>query len=323
MAMTVSRCRCLGAALIAACIFRTLELAAQDSHIRLPAADVERLMREGPITPLAGEGSRFEGDRTQHVLVRFAADTAFEVKWAEAPPGGQTFNNQPRYEVAAYELQKLFLDEPDYVVPPTVLRMVPLSQYRQRAPAADPTWKDASSVLGVLQYWTEGVTGKDVFDERRAERDSVYARHLGDLNILTYLIRHGDSNDGNVVISSDSASPRLFAVDNGVAFASPPSDRGTKWREIRVKRLPGRTVERLRKIDQELLVRALGVLAQYELRTGEYAATPPSENVNARNGVRRSGSVLQLGLTSAEINDVRERLESLLKAVDKGKLKTF
>jgi hypothetical protein len=296
---------------------------AQDSHILLRVADAERLMREGAIQPVAGEGSRFKGDRTQHVLVRFTEDTAFEVKWAEAPAGGRAFNNEPRYEIAAYELQKLFLDEPDYVVPPTVLRMLPLSRYRERVPSAEPTWEGAASVLGVLQYWTVGLTAKDVFDERRAERDSVYARHLGDLNTLTYLIHHGDSNEGNVLVSDDPASPRVFAVDNGVAFASPPSNRGTKWRELRVKRLPARTVDRLRQIDRERLDRTLGVLAQFELRGGEYVPVAPGTNVNARLGVRQSGSVLQLGLTSMEIDGVRDRLERLLRDVDTGKLKTF
>jgi hypothetical protein len=280
-------------------------------------------MREGTLKPLAGEGSRFKGDRTQHVLLQFARDTAFEVKWAEAPAGGQAFNNEPRYEVAAYALQKLFLDEPDYVVPPTVLRMIPLPQYRERVPTADPTWEDAKSVLGVLQYWTAGVTADGVFDTRRAERDSVYARHFGDMNILTYLIRHGDSNEGNVVISDDPASPRVFSVDNGVAFSSPPSNRGTKWREIRVKRLPARTVDRLRQIDEETLTRALSVIAQFTMQGGEFVPAPPAENLNERLGVRRSGTVLQLGLTSTEIDGVRDRLEHLLRDVDKGKYKTF
>ena len=50
--------------------------------------------------------------------------TVLGVKWARTPPGGRTLNNQPQYEIAAYRLQKMFLDPPHYVVPPTVMRLM-------------------------------------------------------------------------------------------------------------------------------------------------------------------------------------------------------
>jgi hypothetical protein len=295
----------------------------QDGHIMYPVDTIERRLRDMPFQPLAQEGSRFTGDRTQHALLRFADSSAMEVKWAKAPEGGEAFNNQPRYELAAYELQKLFLNEPDYVVPPTVVRMIPLDEYRRYNKNVQPTFSKAKSVLVVLQYWTMDVTADGVFDRKRAERDTVYARHLGDLNVLTYLIRHSDSNKGNVMIATDTANPRLFAVDNGVAFASPPSSRGTDWARLRVDKLPAATVQRLRKITSQALADSLGVVAQFELRDGTYVPAPRGPNVDRTLGVRKSGSTLQLGLTRSEIEGVRDRLEQLLSDVDKGRIKTW
>jgi len=299
-------------------------LRSQDRNIGMPAARIEAYLRDSVLKPVASEGSRFKGDRTEHVLLSFNEATAIEVKWAVAPTGGEAFNNQPRYEAAAYELQKLFLDDRDYVVPPTVLRMVPQSVFAASSGLkGQPTFEDSPAVLVALQYWTMDVTPDGVFDPKRADRDSVYARHLGDLNILTYLIRHMDANKGNMLISADSANPRLFAVDNGVAFASKPSNRGTDWQKMRVDRVPAATAARLRSINEASLTTALGVVAQFERRGDDYVSTPAGPNLDADKGIRRKGSTLQIGLTSYEIEGVRDRLKSLVKDIDRGRIKTF
>ncbi len=299
-------------------------LASQDGNIGMRAARIEANLRDSTLKPVASQGSRFKGDRTEHVLLAFNDTTAIEVKWAVAPTGGEAFNNQPRYEAAAYELQKLFLDERDYVVPPTALRMVPQGVFAaSQGLKGEPTFQDSPAVLVELQYWTMGVTPEGVYDTRRAGRDSVYARHLGDLNILTYLIRHRDANKGNMLLSADSANPRLFAVDNGVAFASPPSNRGTDWEKMRVDRVSAATVARLRSINEASLTTALGVVAQFERRGDDYVTTPAGPNLDPDKGVRHKGSTLQLGLTSYEIEGVRDRLKSLLKDIDRGRIKTF
>jgi hypothetical protein len=299
-------------------------LTSQDANITMPAARIETLLRDSAFRPVAAQGSRFKGDRTEHVLLAFNDSTAIEVKWAVAPRGGEEFNNQPRYEAAAYELQKLFLDERDYVVPPTVLRMVPQSVFASSPGLkGEPTFEGGQSVLVALQYWTAGVTPDDVFNPKRADRDSLYARHLGDLNILTYLIRHRDANKGNMLLSADTANPRLFAVDNGVAFNSPPSNRGTDWQFMRVKRVSARTADRLRGITDSSLTAALAVVAQFERRGDDYIATALGPNLDSGEGVRRNGATLQFGLTSMEIDGVGDRLKQLLKEIDKGKIKTF
>ena len=311
----------IAASLLGAAVATTAR--SQDPIIRLPTDSIERLLRSAPYTVVAGQGSRYEGDRTQHLLLSFDSTTALEVKWAKAPIGGQAFNNQPRYEAAAYELQKLFLDPPNYVVPPTVLRMVPLSEVAQRDEYAERTFENAASVLVVVQYWADDLTDKNVFDKKRAEHDSAYARHLGDLNVLTYLIRHNDANAGNILISKDSTNPRLFAVDNGVSFASPPSNRGSFWRDFRVTRLGRTTADRLLQIRREDLDRALGVIAQFALREGQYHEAERGASIDEDSGVRKKGDVLQLGLTASEIGGVHDRLKSLVKRIQDGKLPTF
>lgn len=282
--------------------------------------DLESWMLNSELRIVNVHGSRKPGDRTQRVAVGLPDSTVMVLKWANAPRGGAAFNNEPRYEAAAYQLQKMFLDEPEYVVPPTVLRTFPLSFVSTHIPGTAATWDDAQSVLVVLSYWLSQVTPDQFWDEKRAQTDTVYARYLGNMNILTYLIRHSDGNVGNFLISSTGTVPRLFSVDNGVSFRSPPSDRGLEWRSLRVKRLPAHTVERLRALSPELLRAELGVLAEFEVRDGQLVAAARGVNLDPRRGVRRRDGRVQIGLTEAEIGDVVERIQRLLERIDRGQI---
>jgi hypothetical protein len=75
----------------------------------------------------------------QRAALEFADSLIILAKWARAAPGGDTFNNALRYELAAYAIQELFLDQPDYVVPPTVARAVPRGSSRARTDGASGT----------------------------------------------------------------------------------------------------------------------------------------------------------------------------------------
>ena len=125
------------------------------------------------------------------------------------------------------------------------------------------------------------------------------------------------------MISMDPANPRIFAVDNGVAFASEARNRGHELRDIRVDRLPRSTIERLRGLTLEDFQRALGVVAQFEVDAGRFVAADPSENLNPERGIRHEGMVLQLGLTRREIESVYRRVERLLDRVDSGRYELF
>ena len=79
------------------------------------------------------------------------------VKLRKAEPGANSFNNVPRYDLAAYELQKLFLDPAEYVVPPTALRMVPLADFAKYSPDVYRTFPTADQVVAVVQYWLSDI----------------------------------------------------------------------------------------------------------------------------------------------------------------------
>jgi hypothetical protein len=297
---------------------------AVDVNIPVDSGTLERQLGTEPLEIVTAEISRpkAKGDITLKAEVSCAGGPAFRVKLRRAEPGAEDFNNRPRYDLAAYELQKLFLDADDYVVPPTALRMVPLDELLEYAPEARPTFRGSDEVLVVLQYWLQEVKViADVYDPALFAADPGYARHVGQLNVLTYLIEHGDGNVGNFLLSRAESSPRVFSVDNGVAFAYNESDRSEIWKKLRVDRLPADTVERLRRITREDLHRRLGVLAQWRLEGGSWIAVPPGENIAPQRGVRETDDVVQLGLRKSEIDRLGRRLSELLGLVDSGRVK--
>lgn len=301
----------------------TATVAAQDANYLLPVDSLEIRLRSGPLNIIDFRGSRAEGDRTQRITLSYDGGGPMVAKLARAPRGGSAFNNEPRYELAAYEIQRLFLTPDEYAVPPTVLRAQPLAWMKQHDNNASRTFDNAESVVMILQYWLLQVTPDNFYDKDRAESDTVYARYLGNFNILTYLIRHNDSNEGNFLISRSATAPRVFSVDNGLAFSSEVSDRGYEWRRIQVKRLPHATVERLRTITPERLQEKLGVLAQFEEQGGQLVAMVPGPNLDEGRGVRRKDGLVQFGLTENEIRGIASRLRSLLENIDKGDIEVF
>lgn len=302
--------------------------AAQDGNILMPVDSIEKRLASEPFRVIDRRASRgLDGERTSRTALSFPDGTLIVVKWARAARGGDAFNNSARYEMAAYELQKLFLGQDEYVVPPTVARAFPLAEYA-RLDAEDvngrPTFGDTRSIVAVLQYWLSSVTPKDFWDEDRLDADSVYARHFGNFNLLTYLIQHMDSNVGNFLISTVPDNPRVFAVDNGVAFSSVESDRGTTWRRLRVDRLPAATVDRLRQLSRDDLEQSLGTVAEFRvLEDGTLEAAEPTAPMDSGRGVRESDDRIQLGLTRMEIESVWNRVRNVLRLVDAGRLEVF
>jgi hypothetical protein len=241
-----------------------------------------------------------------------------------APPG-DGFNNEPRYELASYRLQAMFLDEEDYVVPPQVLRAMPINQYREYSSARNPTIRGTESMLFLLSYWIQNlaVDTVDPFDADLFEWDDSYAYHFANTNILTHLIDHRDGNHGNVIVSMDPMNRRVFAVDNDVAFRSQTSDLGDRWRRLHVDQIPAKTVERLRQITREDLERELGVVAEFQIVDGHLVEVEFGPNLRANRGVRTEGDRVQFGLTEREIRDVENNIRNLLRDVDRGRIQTF
>jgi len=296
---------------------------AQDANITQPVADLERLLAAEPLVITQAEISRpkAKGDITLRADVSFGEAPPLRVKLRKAEPGADSFNNVPRYDLAAYELQKLFLDSPEYVVPPTALRMVPLADFAKYSPGVARTFSSADQVLAVVQYWLSDITVvADVYDPARFAADPVYARHIGQLNVLTHLIRHRDSNLGNFLIGKAERGARVFSIDHGVAFASEESDRGDVWKDMRVNRLPDDTIARLRLITPQLLTDRLGVLAQWRLESRSYVPVASGTNLGDNRGVRRKGNDLQMGLNKSEIRAIHRLLTKLLERVDAGEI---
>jgi len=295
--------------------------AAQDSNITQPIADLERLLAAEPLVITRAEISRptAQGDITLRADVSFGGAPPLRVKLRKAEPGADNFNNVPRYDLAAYELQKLFLDPAEFVVPPTTLRFVARADFAKHQPDLARTFSAADQVLAVVQYWLADIASPaDVYNAARFDADPRYARHIGQMNVLTHLIEHRDANLGNFLIGKAETGARVFSIDHGVAFASADSDRGEAWKDIRVNRLPADTVARLRTITLPLLEQRLGVLAQWRLEGDRFVPVTLGPNLSERRGVRRTDKDLQMGLTGKEISSVHWLLTRLLKRIDAG-----
>jgi hypothetical protein len=296
------------------------------SSIEHPVAYIEARLR-GPIEVVeaAQARPRIEGDRSARVVLAGLEGAAnLNAHWKPVAPPGRGFNNEPRYILAAYEFQKLFLDECEYVVPPVALRALSTTDYAQLRGEAPATLRGNSSVLFLLSYWLNNVTNRDPWEPARFEAEPRYARHWGNLNILTHLIDHKDNNLGNLLISEDPEDPRVFSVDNDVAFASEASDRGVTWSRLQVQRLPADTLARLRTITLEQLERELGVLVEFRVVDGLLMPVDtPGANFSPRNGVRSAGDRVQFGLTTNEIRTLHRRIGSLVSQADRGEVQAI
>lgn len=312
--------------LLAGLLVAAIAAQAQDANIPFPVPELERTLAYDPFTIVTAEISRpkARGDITLKADVSFDGRPPIRIKLRKAEPGADDFNNQPRYDIAAYQLQTMFLDPADYVVPPTSLRFLPIEEFRKYSRDVERTFVGADEVLAVLQYWLQEVkVVEDVYSPALYASDPVYARHVEQMNVLTWLIDHGDSNVGNFLISRAEQGPRVFSVDNGVAFASDSSNRGRLWDDMRVPKLPASTVERLRRITGADLDARLGVVAQWRQQGDRFVPVPPGPNLRPARGVRRVGDELQLGLTGAEIDKIRKNLERLIEMIDDGSIKTY
>lgn len=302
----------------------------------LPAARIERWLKSGAFAithaAVTGHGATAPHKMRVRITDPDASDISFSVKFKPVPDDFDNFNNSPRRELAAYQLQQLFLDENDYVVPPTILHCIALGDrdladegmLSKLEPFSEGD-TGANCSLGILAYWLENVTGDDVLDEKRAARDRRYREHLGDLNALTILVGHQDNlGAAKFLLATDPQRPRVFSVDNGLSLDAmgdnPIRFFSSAWSDRRVDWMAERTVKRLRGIDRRELEK-LSVLAQLEVRGDTIASVAETAPLDRNEGVRQTGRVLQLGLTAEEITDVSEHLDELLDSIASGESK--
>ncbi len=248
-----------------------------------------------------------------------------DAKWKTAPAGGDGWNNSPRREIGAYAVQELFLDPDDYPVPPVVARGISLSAYGVVDKDATPNIEGTRCVFGAMAAWLESVAQPEhAFDPKRFSEDRRYAFHFANLNLLAYLIAHRDARSNNFLMPKDPSNPRVFSIDNGIAFGGVLYNFLT-WHfdEIRTSGLPKPSIDRLRRVSRAKLA-GLGVLG--ELRAdpaGVLQAATPGENLDPQTGMRVAPGRIQFGLTLEEIDAIAARLEALLERIDAGELAVF
>ncbi len=248
-------------------------------------------------------------------------------KWKEMPRGTlDAHNDSPRRQIAAYELQKLFLAPEDYVVPTAMAHCAPLLVSGENVTVRmRPTLPGSACTLGLVQVWLENVTSSDsLYEEARFVSDPVYAYYLANFNLFTYLSDFADPKKSNFLVSTEPDRRQVFCFDNDIAFEEsfrmPFVDR---WNVIFVPALRRDSIERLRRVRREDLDR-LAIVAQFERdESGVYLSTPPGQNLSPNDGVRIAGKTVQIGLARFEIEAVWRRIQRLLARVDEGEIPLF
>ena len=254
--------------------------------------------------------------------------TGKELKWKfkKMVPGWlDSFNTSFRKEIAAYEVQKFFLDPEDYVVPTALPICVPRERYLKIIGYAAASLEGTNCVLGLASTWLVNVNVPDkLYDESRFLEDPTYAYYMSNFNILTYLIQHRDARVGQFLVSKDDKRRQVFSVDNGISFGFWPYNFFIRqWDTIHLPALRKDSIDRLRKIQRQDLNR-LGVVAQMEKdENGIMQPVPPGENMNPKNGATYIDGTLQFGLTTSNIDDLWERIQALIAEMDAGHIQVF
>jgi hypothetical protein len=262
------------------------------------------------------------------VLVTLDEVSGKDIKWKfkkNVPGRVDSFNTSPRKEIAAYEVQKLFLDPEDYVVPTVLPICITRERYLKVAGYAAPTLEGTDCILGLASIWMENVTVPDtLYDESRFLEDPTYAYCMSNFNILTYLIEHRDPRVGQFLVSKDDKRRQVFSIDNGISFGFWPYNiLIPQWAEIRLPALRKDSIERLRKIQRQDLD-FLGVIAQLELDENlVLKPVPVGENLDPNRGAKYIDGTLQFGLTTSEIDDLWKRIQTLIAKVDSGNIQVF
>lgn len=247
------------------------------------------------------------------------------LKSKRAPRSLDGINNAPRKELAAYAIQALLLDPEDYVVPTTFASCIPLGDWSAHHRSGSATIGGTNCVLVVNALWLDDVTlPNPLYDGERFLTDPVYAYHMSNFNILTYVIGHRDGREGNFLVSKDDSRRQVFAIDNGSTFNPIGYNYFVpNWDKIRVAAVRRETVDRLRELDRDDLD-FLEVVDQLELdENGILRHVPPGKSMDEDEGVVYEDGTLQFGLTEDEIDAIWDRIEDLVDAVDDEDLPVF
>jgi hypothetical protein len=291
----------------------------------LPPEDAEQLFAKAPLRLRSLKPTAQGVAGAYKAAVQFPRGRRVAVKWKTVPAGDfDGWNNNPRKELAAYAVQRWFLDPKDYVVPTTALRCILVDAFQELVPGATPSLEGTRCVLGTMSLWLDEVeVPKRLYDPQEFASDPWYAYHFSNFNLFAYLVEHRDGRAGNILVSDDD-DRRIFAVDNGISFGGLIYNfLTTNWDAIRVPALRHEAIERLRAVDRARLD-ALGTLVELAIdRKGLLRPVEGGAPIDPNRGVRITKDRVQMGLTRAEIDAVAARLKTLLQRVDDGTQPVF
>jgi len=306
------------------------------------ADEIEAILRDPRLTIVGSAptpGGRQDAKVLTVALPRDGGQIVLRAKWR--PLSSESLTNDPRKELGAYAVEKLFLEPHEYIVPPTTGHCFARDDYRavvdEKAEASFQE-QGALCVFGILSYWLENVAEPEsareegvwsadhILDESLFHKNGAYRKSIADLNLLTYLIRHGDAHDQQFLITKDRQRPRVYSVDNSIAFQSiknPMLLFRQDWSTIQVPAVSKRSVARLQSLSEDEWAR-LPVIEQYIKRGTALVPAPPGEVIGPPdNGLRWVGLGLQIGLTEGEIAGVRSRLSNLVDEISSRNVRTF
>jgi len=298
---------------------------ANPSFVVAPAR-AEELLEKETLTVVSAKQTESGVTGASKLTLRVGPENQeLAVKWKPVPRTLDGWNNSPRKELAAYVVQKLFLEPDDYVVPTTVIRCIELEEYSKAFPNARANMPNAKCVLGAMSLWLKDVhPGKLDVDHERFSRDANYAGHFADFNLLTYLIAHKDGRSSNFLLGGDESDERVFSVDNGISFDPWIYNYFVpNWDGLKVPALRREAIDRLRKVSKDTL-ESMGVLVELRLdENGIYRSVPPGKNLDDDDGARHDKGVVQFGLSEDEIEELEDRIDDLIEEVDDGEVALF
>lgn len=281
------------------------------------------------------------GEQGAAVLtLRTPAGLTFDVKWRAF--GTASRFNDPVAEIGSDRVQQLVLAPEDAVIPPATALCLPSDAYEEHLGHERAAFPGTECVLGVVSFWLHGSIGMGearregivpgeagradpgLFDPERFESDRRYRRNIAQLNLIAFLVSHGDAHAAQFVIYPDPV--HIFLVDNSVALGidhrSAMEDR-QDLHHLLVPSIPEENAARLRELTRDQ-VEALRVLV--ELRNVDEVLVPvePGAPFGAPDErVRHEGDRVQIGLTAEQIELLWSRVRKVRGMLDEGSLQTF
>ncbi len=280
------------------------------------------------------------------LTLRTSEGIKFRAKWRDTKTKNiAALPSDPRREVVAYHVQKLLLDPQEYVVPPSAAHCFPLKEYKLRVEPAKPTWSEINCVFGFLSYWltdtssieevpldsdsptTSSRNGNRLFFLDRFNIDKLYARKVARLNLITYIIEHGDPSPSQFLVSTEPF--HAWSVDHSVSLTSmknPLALFKEDWSFLLVPRITEKLARRILDLTRRD-INQLALLESYRItRHGQIVSQPLSDasrtlaHYESLPGVRFRNGRLEIGATQKERRLIWLKIQNLQRQLTSRKL---